>query len=1070
MAAEIFSLLGSVGLTGAQSVESQLDQVGKKADSTSEQLGNSTDKTSKSSKNLVATLGTSFVAAGAAVSTFTQNSLNHINNFGERMQTTGQGMMSFGAIGKVALAGVGVSIAGLGVAIKAGMDRIDALNQANLVFQSFNAAGDTSFGNVTKAANEMTKGTQMSLSDFNTNVGKYVKQGVPEAAAVATTSLNAFVKGTSVGMTSAAAATARFNSVGMDLKSSTNTFKDMTKVLAGTGHATKEGLDAASLAISQMAGKGKLDMGNMLQLMNTMPDAMMMLSKSTGMSMGDLQNAISNGKVSYEDFSKAMTQRANDVDNSFKKQGGVMAQTGKTFEGSISNLQAAVGRFGATILQGIGQSKITDMMASIGSSLDDLGAKIAPIIPKIAEFIGKVVDLAVQFAPVIGSFLAFTTGVYALGFAFTKLGGIFTTFANHPILSMLMLLAMWIAENYAKSETFRSKVNELANQFSQFVGSLKPVLDGIQSFVKWLGQGSAGANTLKAAVAILAGGLGALLIFTKVSMAISTFKKTITESKLALNLWSNATKIATAVQTAFNYAFVANPIVGIIAVIAALVVALVAFFTKTKTGQKMWQSFMDWLKDAWNGISSFFSGLWNGIVNVFKAAVSAIGSFLSSGFGQAIMFIINPFAGLINFFVQNWSSIKQIFTSAISSISSFVSSAWNVMATIIKTTMNIIWSVIQVAWQLIKVIFEFVVGGIVAYIKLAWQGIQTVIQTVMNVIRTVIETVWNAISPFIMMVLNAIKGTFESVWNGIQTVISTVLNVINTVITSVWNFIAPFIMGVLNGIANTFSMVWNGIQMVISTVMNVISSIISSVWNGISGVISGVVNGISSFVSGAWNTISSVTTSVFNAVSGVISGVWNGISSFISGVVNGVSNTVSSVWSGLGGIASGAFNGVMSAASNVLNGVSSFVSGIVNKIKGFFNFHLSFPKIDIPHIPMPHFKISGDFNPLKGKIPSVGVDWYAKGGIMTGPTIFGMNGNNLQVGGEAGREAVLPLTKDVLGKIGAGAIQAAPQAAMAGNFTVNQYMTEQPNITPREQQRLARTEFTKAAREYKRGN
>lgn len=33
---------------------------------------------------------------------------------------------------------------------------------------------------------------------------------------------------------------------------------------------------------------------------------------------------------------------------------------------------------------------------------------------------------------------------------------------------------------------------------------------------------------------------------------------------------------------------------------------------------------------------------------------------------------------------------------------------------------------------------------------------------------------------------------------------------------------------------------------------------------------------------------------------------------------------------------------------------------------------------------------------------------------------FGMNGNDIMVGGEAGKEAVLPLNKETLGGIGAG--------------------------------------------------
>ena len=46
---------------------------------------------------------------------------------------------------------------------------------------------------------------------------------------------------------------------------------------------------------------------------------------------------------------------------------------------------------------------------------------------------------------------------------------------------------------------------------------------------------------------------------------------------------------------------------------------------------------------------------------------------------------------------------------------------------------------------------------------------------------------------------------------------------------------------------------------------------------------------------------------------------------------------------------------------------------------------------------------------MKGVIPSLSIDWYAKGGILTQPTIFGMNGSTLLGGGEAGHEAVLPI-------------------------------------------------------------
>ena len=102
------------------------------------------------------------------------------------------------------------------------------------------------------------------------------------------------------------------------------------------------------------------------------------------------------------------------------------------------------------------------------------------------------------------------------------------------------------------------------------------------------------------------------------------------------------------------------------------------------------------------------------------------------------------------------------------------------------------------------------------------------------------------------------------------------------------------------------------------------------------------------------------------------------------------------------------YNKIKSTFARIKNAITepfekakNAVKGIVDKIKGFFNG----VNINPPHIPLPHFTIKpagwdvGDL--VKGKIPSLGVSWYAKGGIFNSPTLAGI--------GEAGPEAVIPL-------------------------------------------------------------
>jgi hypothetical protein len=52
---------------------------------------------------------------------------------------------------------------------------------------------------------------------------------------------------------------------------------------------------------------------------------------------------------------------------------------------------------------------------------------------------------------------------------------------------------------------------------------------------------------------------------------------------------------------------------------------------------------------------------------------------------------------------------------------------------------------------------------------------------------------------------------------------------------------------------------------------------------------------------------------------------------------------------------------------------------------------------------MPHFYISGSFNYETGAVPTIGVNWYAKGGIFSSASVIGV--------GEAGDEVVAPIDK-----------------------------------------------------------
>jgi hypothetical protein len=158
-----------------------------------------------------------------------------------------------------------------------------------------------------------------------------------------------------------------------------------------------------------------------------------------------------------------------------------------------------------------------------------------------------------------------------------------------------------------------------------------------------------------------------------------------------------------------------------------------------------------------------------------------------------------------------------------------------------------------------------------------------------------------------------------------------------------------------------------------------------TVKNGVQTVISGItaiIDGAKTIIINIWNAITSAATLAFENIRTVVTNVINGIKS----VIQSIRDTFSNVFNSVKNIVSNVFNSIKSTISNVWNGIKSLIK--------------------TPHIVQTGtISIAGIDTP----IPSLGIQWYAKGGIMTRPTMFGLNGGSAMVGGEAGAEAVLPL-------------------------------------------------------------
>ena len=304
--------------------------------------------------------------------------------------------------------------------------------------------------------------------------------------------------------------------------------------------------------------------------------------------------------------------------------------------------------------------------------------------------------------------------------------------------------------------------------------------------------------------------------------------------------------------------------------------------------------------------------------------------------------------------------------------------------------------------------FDF--GSIVDVLKSLWDGLcqflAPVFEAAFNVVSTVLGTVLDVITGLLDVFIGLFTGNWSQMWEGVKEIFSGIWDGITGLFDIALNLLKSLAETVFGWFGATWESVWTGIKTFFETI-----------WNGIVAFFSGIWNAIVSTVTAQINAVKTVVTTVFNAIKTTATTIWNGIKTAISTVVDGIKSKVSSVFESVKSTATNLFNGIKSTATSVWNGIKTAIitpieaardkiRSALDAVKGFF----SGLKLELPHIKLPHFRVSGTLSISPPSVPHLSIDWYKEGGIMTKPTVFGMNGSALMAGGEAGSEAILPLS------------------------------------------------------------
>jgi hypothetical protein len=204
-----------------------------------------------------------------------------------------------------------------------------------------------------------------------------------------------------------------------------------------------------------------------------------------------------------------------------------------------------------------------------------------------------------------------------------------------------------------------------------------------------------------------------------------------------------------------------------------------------------------------------------------------------------------------------------------------------------------------------------------------------------------------------------------------------------------------------------------------------------------------------------WEGLKSATSAKFNDIKSKISDSISSAKEKVSSKASEMYDSWNGKLSNMKSAAQSKFGSMHDSISGKMETIKSTVKNGVQKLKDFFNFDWKLPKIKLPH-----FNISGEFSLNPPSVPSFGIEWYKKGGIMTEPTAFGINPANgkTMVGGEAGAEAIAPI--ETLKQYIMEAITEAGTSNEQKNIQNNFNFTSPKAIDAREAARLFRKQLT----------
>lgn len=446
-----------------------------------------------------------------------------------------------------------------------------------------------------------------------------------------------YVDGTAYTLDGAAASVMNFVQRGMDVDKATKTMEAWGDAVAFWGDGSQEQYATVSDALGKMLTKGTVGMDQLNRLFDAGIDAVGIYAAAVGEDASAVQDALSAGEISAEEFIDVVTDAFLSGYEGMESIAGAAKEAGSDWASVWANMRTRVAIGVAGIIESIdemlannGLPEMRDMIDAFSNVFRDSLLWVAnDLVPKIGDAIQFLRDRFEDWKRIVDGL----------------------------------------------KETFEPFIEATKSAFQDFYDSLEPIWESLKKLFISL-------SPYIASVAAIVGGL----LVAAFGLAISIFNATVSA-------------IGPIIDAVINLAdMFVNAISAIISLLSGDFKGALDYWEKATESsiefiKKLWEGVVNFFVTFVETIVGFFKGLYNTLVgnSIIPDMVNAIIKWFTDMVDWVIDIVSGFIKSIIDFFVNMYQSMTETLNNALSK----VQEVWNAIKSFFAEVLSAIWETVK---------------------------------------------------------------------------------------------------------------------------------------------------------------------------------------------------------------------------------------------------------------------------------------------------------------------------------------------------------------------------------------